>query len=297
MDIRHLRNFISVAHHLNFSAAARELHIDQSSLSKQISELEERIGLKLFVRSTRNVQLTAAGSQLLNDAKSIISFSEEAINRAKQAAEGITGQLRIGFIETYRRELPPVIKAFRDCRPKATIQLHRLGWGPLNEALENGEIDIAFTFSYRIEDIPYVTWLTSTTHTPLCAVVSKEHPLACRDQVSISDLAHEPFVLLTRQEYPLGFDVVRRLCLSNGFYPNIVNQTPLLENLLLLVETGIGITILSRFVQVGINHNVSFVEIKDSPLNLHWVIAWKKNNLNPLIPVFLEVIKKTGNFQ
>jgi len=68
MDIRHVRNFISVAHHLNFNAAARDLHVDQSSLSKQISELEERIGLKLFVRNTRKVQLTAAGSQLLNDA-------------------------------------------------------------------------------------------------------------------------------------------------------------------------------------------------------------------------------------
>src|SRR5690625_1909395 len=98
MELRHLKYFISVAEHLNFSKAAKELYISQSAISQQISKLEKDIGLVLFERDKRNVHLTNAGKTLLKEAHEIILKSEQAIENAKKAEQGILGKLKIGFL-------------------------------------------------------------------------------------------------------------------------------------------------------------------------------------------------------
>lgn len=296
MDIRQLRYFSLVAKHLNFTAAAKEAHLDQSAISKQIADLEARIGLKLFVRSTRLVQLTAAGTELLKYATEIVAKSEEAISRAHQAAAGSIGTLRIGFtgsMEQEKDKLPFFIKQFHFSHSSIKLSLLRYNMTPLSQALERGDVDIAFTFSYGLHETTGISWQICPFYPqsrPMCLVLPIEHPLAAKDKICLSEVAHEPFVIISRNEAP-NYEHMERLCASHGFYPNIVCETPVLETLLLLVETGIGITILAQHTEAFAGPNVRFVEIANYDYRVDRVIAWKEANPNPLVPVFLETIR------
>lgn len=296
MDIRQLRYFSLVAKHLNFTAAAKEAYIDQSALSKQIADLETHIGLKLFIRNTRSVQLTASGTELLKYAHEIITKSEEAIARAHMAATGRIGSLRIGFTGSMEKEttkLPSFIKQFRFDHPGVNISLLRSNMTPLNQSLDLGHLDIAFTFSYGLEEFVGIKWELCPFYPksgPMCLVLPSEHPLAGKDTICLSEVARESFVIISRNEAP-NFDHMERLCATHGFLPNIVCETPVLENLLMLVETGIGITILAKHTEAFANNNVRFIEIANYDYLVDRVITWKEKNSNPLIPVFLKAIK------
>lgn len=296
MDIRQLHYFALAAKHLNFTAAAKEAHIDQSALSRHIVDLETRVGLKLFNRSTRSVQLTAAGAELIKHAHEIIRKADEAINQAHLAAKGNIGSLRIGFTSPLEKDkLPAAIKKFRAGYPNINLSVLRFNLGPLNQALAKGELDIAFTFSYGLENISGITWDVCPLYpqpTPLCVVVPPEHPLAEKNRVGLADLIHEPFVAISRSEDPDTYDHLQRLCITHGFYPNIVCEAPLMENLLLLVETGIGITVLSGHAQAFASPKLRFIEIENYDYRISRVVAWKEANPNPLIPLFLEAVRE-----
>ncbi|MDF2930280.1 LysR family transcriptional regulator [Anaerospora sp.] len=296
MDIRQLRYFSLVAKHLNFTAAAKEAHLDQSAISKQIADLEARIGLKLFVRNTRSVQLTAAGTELLKYANEIVAKSEEAISQAHLAATGGIGILRIGFtgsMEQEKDKLPSFIKQFHSNHSGIKLSLLRYNMTPLSQALDRGDVDIAFTFSYGLHETAGLSWQICPFYPqsrPMCIVLPIEHPLAAKDKIELCEVAHEPFVIISRSEAP-NYEHMERLCASHGFYPNIVCETPVLETLLLLVETGIGITILAQHTEAFAGPNVRFVEIANYDYRVDRVIAWKETNPNPLVAIFLEAIK------
>ena len=100
MELRHLRYFVGVAHHLNYSEASRRLHVAQPAISQTILDLEEELGVKLLLRTKRTVQLTAAGSVFLHEAEQILNHAKEAGQIARRAARGETGSLGIGFFGT-----------------------------------------------------------------------------------------------------------------------------------------------------------------------------------------------------
>ncbi|MBP2655537.1 MAG: hypothetical protein H6Q73_3106 [Firmicutes bacterium] len=293
MDIRQLRYFISVANHLNFTAAARELHMAQPYLSKQIAELEMQIGLKLFVRNTRYVELTVAGTELLKEAITIVLRAEAAVSKARLAAQGSVGSLKIGFMGPLEKEiLPKLIKKFRQSYPSCHMNFAKLGWGPLNDALTGGTLDIAFTMSYGLERLQGVCWRPSRYSYPLSLIVPEEHPLAEKDIIHISELADEDFVVLSRSECPLAYEHMRQTCIANGFYPRIVGEASLLETLLLMVETGIGISIQTKHTAAYANPGLKYIALDGCAFINDYVVAWRKTTTNALVPLFLETVAK-----
>ena len=293
MDIRQLRYFISVANHLNFTAAAKELHIAQPYLGKQIAELEMQIGLKLFVRNTRNVELTIGGAELLKEAITIVLRAEAAVNKARLVAQGSVGSLKIGFLGPLEKEvLPKLIKKFRQSCPSCRLNFVKLGWGPLNDALAGGSLDIAFTMSYGLDRLEGVSWRVSRYSYPLALVVPEEHPLAGKDIVHISALADEDFVVLSRSECPLAYEHMRQTCIANSFYPRIVGEAVLLEALLLMVETGIGISIQTKHTAAYANPGLKYIDLDGCSFVNDYVVAWRKTTTNALVPLFLETVAK-----
>ncbi|MBP2644803.1 MAG: hypothetical protein H6Q75_243 [Firmicutes bacterium] len=292
MDIQQLRNFISVAEHLNFSAAAKELHISQPALSKQITDLESQTGLRLFIRNTRSVELTVAGAALLEKAVSIVARSEAAINKARLAAKGTVGHLHIGYIGFFNTFLPDFIKDFRSLFPNCDISFSQLDWGALNQAVIDDQIDIALTPSYGLETLTGISYVLNSQPYPLCAIVPQEHPLAKKSSLHIADLKDQSLVMLARSKNPLSAIHTRQLFLSNGFIPNVVATATQIESLLLMVATGIGITIQSRLCEnYGIG-NLKFLELEDCPECCYRAVVWKTTNSNPLIPQFISTIEK-----
>ncbi|MEH7545876.1 MULTISPECIES: LysR family transcriptional regulator [Bacillaceae] len=292
MDIRQLRYFITVAEHLNFTKAANQLYVAQSAISHQIADLEEQIGVKLFIRNKRSVQLTPAGSVFLKEAMEIVEKTSGAIEKAKQTDAGLIGSLSIGFLSVHVRSfLPEVIKRFRELYPKVELHLNHFPSKMLKEALEEGELDIAFTQPsglHRIEEIEIQT----VANEKYCIVMHKNHPFANRKTIRLAELATEPFIIHNRHDSPIGsYDFIVHLCEQNGLTPRIVSQPRFVDTVPILVESEMGISILPKSFEAVSSPTLRFIEIDGlEGHDFELVMAWKKNNLNPSISLFLDVL-------
>jgi DNA-binding transcriptional LysR family regulator len=146
MELRHFRYFAAVAEHLNYSEASRRLHVAQPAISQTILDLEEEIGAKLFTRSNRKVQLTAAGAVLLTEVQGILERTEGARRATQRAACGEAGVLRIGFIAPATAPiLPPLVQTYRTQYPDVELQLHHMNPDAQIAAFEEGRLDLGFT--------------------------------------------------------------------------------------------------------------------------------------------------------
>ncbi|MEW6424509.1 MAG: LysR substrate-binding domain-containing protein [Bacillota bacterium] len=291
MNLQQLRYFVTVAELLNFTRAASLLHVTQSGLSKQIADLESKLGVKLFIRSKRYVKLTAAGRELLAEAREIVERSEKLIKKTRQFASGQAGSLKIGFLGISEQNfLPPALKKFQKKFPQIDLSLVQLDWNPVNSALVNGDIDVGFTFSLGLESIPSLAWQTVLPGF-LTVAMPQDHPLAGQKTVSLQVLAREPFITFTPNRSSLSINHLMKLCQHHGFSPNIIRQASRMETMLLLIKAGIGIAILSTHVKSLGGEGLCFIEIDSSDKRLDLVVAWKKGNPNPAIPLFLQELK------
>jgi len=294
MDIRQLRYFITVAEYLNFTKAANQLYVAQSAISHQIADLEEQVGVKLFIRNKRSVQLTPAGSVFLKEAIEIVEKTSGAIEKAQQTDSGVIGSLSIGFLSVHVRSfLPEVIKRFRELYPKVELHLNHFPSKMLKESLEEGELDIALTQPsglHRIEEIEIQT----VAKEKYCIVMHNNHPLANYKKIKLPDLATEPFIIHNRHDSPVGsYDFIVHLCEQSGLTPRIVSQPRFVDTVPILVESEIGISILPKSFEAVSSPSLRFIEIDGlEGHDFELVMAWKKNNLNPSISLFLNILSE-----
>src|ERR1700746_1868176 len=191
MELRHFRYFAAVAQHLNYSEASRRLHVAQPAISQTILELEEEIGAKLFLRSNRNVQLTAAGTVLLEEVQSILKQAEEAKRATQRAARGEVGIFRIGFMAPATAPiLPPLVQAYRDRYPDVELQLHHMNPDAQLRAFDEGRLDLGFSRPLPPEQRPgFEEQMIYSDY--LVAVLPPKHPLAKERKIQLQKLASE----------------------------------------------------------------------------------------------------------
>ena len=292
MDMRQLRYFIAVAEHLNFTEAAKSLFVAQSAVSQQISDLEEKIGVQLFIRNKRSVRLTNSGKVLLKEAINLLNKSAEVIEKTRQAELGIIGGLSIGFLGyTEKNFLPGLIRQFKRNFPKIDLQLNQFNHGMLIDSLNNDELDIVFTLSFGLDNIGGLERKKIISES-ISVVMHCEHPLAIRESLNISELASERFITLSRHESPQGFNKTLLMCSNSGFTPTIVTQPRMLSTVLLLVDAGMGIAILPKSLEQNASPSLRFINIEGEQSQDELVVAWKKSNSNAAIPLFLEELDK-----
>src|SRR5204862_2960696 len=150
MELRHLRYFVQVAEEQHYRRAAERLRIAQPALSRQIQDLEEEIGFKLFDRLPRGVKISAAGKSFLVDARRILHEVNEAAGRAKRVASGQSGTLRVGFVESvsWHGVVPDSFREFRARQPDAELQLKPASSLEQTEDVDSGRLDDGFVFTY-----------------------------------------------------------------------------------------------------------------------------------------------------
>ncbi|MEH7414915.1 LysR family transcriptional regulator [Neobacillus drentensis] len=291
MDLRPLRYFISVAEHLNFTEASKQLYVAQPAVSQQIAYLEKKIGVKLFHRTKHSVQLTEAGTVFLKEAREIIKRLDASFVNARQAEEGLIGTINIGLLSVPVREfLPPLIRKFRKKYPKVNIRLNYYHLGQIIEKLKSDELDIAFTLSLGLQSIGGLEYKTLWTQ-PHCIILHQDHPLADRTNINIEELVEEPFVMLEREESPPGFDLLLAACANHGFSPNLVNTASQIDAVLMMVDAGIGITILPKYLQLYASPSLRFISIEGDDFKVDVLASWKKKNTNPSLPLFIEELE------
>ena len=149
MELRHLRYFVQVAEEQHYGRAAERLRVAQPALSRQIQDLEEEIGFKLFDRLPRGVKISAAGKSFLMDARRILHEVNEAAARAKRVALGQSGTLRVGFVESvsWHGVVPDSFREFRERQPDVELQLKQASSMEQTEAVHSGRLDAGFVFT------------------------------------------------------------------------------------------------------------------------------------------------------
>src|SRR6185503_8226360 len=143
MELRHLRYFVGVAEELNFTRAARKLRVAQPALSRQVQQLEDEVGVKLFDRNHRSVALTAAGKALLEEARALLAQSQRAIEVTQNTGRVAAGHLNIGYVwGLFHSLVPGHLAAFRTRHPQVTVNLLDITATAQAEALISGELDV-----------------------------------------------------------------------------------------------------------------------------------------------------------
>lgn len=192
LDTRLLRAFVAVAEELNFTRAAQRLFIAQQALSSQVRQLEGRLGVKLFERTTRRVSLTEAGEQLLPHAVATLQALDAGVGLLEAGRRARRATLRVGLSGT---AMVPVatetMRLFRERNPDAELDVSNAGLNQPGAGLKEGTVDVAFVRPPFVDDgISMVTVLTEDRY----AVLPRNHPLAARDHVRPEDLVDEPWI-------------------------------------------------------------------------------------------------------
>jgi len=241
IELRHLRYFLAVAETLHFSKAAERLGMAQPPLSQQIKRLEQLLGHRLFDRTTRGVQLTAAGRLLAERARGALERIQDDLTQVARVARGEEGTLTVGFSGSVMfTELPRAIESFRRRYPKVELRLQELVTSAQIAALVDGTLDLGFL---RDGDPTEGVQMSTVLKEPYVAVLPQGHRLAARPSLRVKDLRNEPFIFFARQMGPLAYDRTMACCEHHGFHPEIVQEAPQWPTLVRLVAAGIGVSL------------------------------------------------------
>jgi DNA-binding transcriptional LysR family regulator len=243
VELRQLEHFVAVAQERHFTRAAKQLHIAQSGLSASIRSLERELGASLFLRSTRQVQLTPAGQALLTEALRALAAS----NAAKDAVAAVQGLLRgslsVGSLQCLHAvHVPKLLAGFLSAHPGLELRLRQGGSGELTELVRGGTLDMAFVSRpVRQPDDVIVTALDSE---PLVLACALDHRLAALDRAKLADLTDEQFV-----DFPPDWgtrDLADRVLGTAGIERRVALEVADVHSLLDLVAFGLGVALVPR---------------------------------------------------
>jgi len=287
IEIRHLRYFKAVAEDLHFGRAAARLHIAQPALTRQIQRLEEETGVLLLKRTQRSVELTAAGALFLQRVKMILDEIAKATTDARRVAAGEYGRLTVGFIHSSTYGLmPAVLERFRHMYPEVELDLREMTVAEQLDALVRGVIDVGLlrppAGDPRIEMVPIL-------EEGFLLVVPKGHPLAGAENVSLAELAREPFIMFSQRQSPLFHSRIMRMCESAGFTPNVVQHATQIHTVLGLVGAGMGVAVVPETARNLHISSTRFLRISQAPEPVHVALAWRRDNEMPSVRSFRQV--------
>ncbi|MFG1814270.1 LysR family transcriptional regulator [Kribbella sp. NPDC049174] len=247
MELRHLRYFVAVAEERHFGRAAARLHMAQPPLSQQIRQLEDELGLRLLRRTTRRVELTAAGEAYLVRAREILSAVSSAAGEAQRVAAGSQGRLVIGCVgsATYSL-LPPLVRKLHEDLPGVDVAVQGEMLAPAQvAALHAGQIDLALLRRPVDESGLRVQALRAER---LIVAVPDGHRLAARKRLRLADLAAEDFVMHAGAGRSVLQETVLALCRETGFEPRIRHEVTETSTLVTFVAAGLGVALVPASV-------------------------------------------------
>jgi DNA-binding transcriptional LysR family regulator len=293
MELRHLRYFVAVAEELNFSRAAQRLHIAQPALSNQIKALETELGVLLLERTRRMVRLTEAGKTLLADARPLLADAQAAELHARGAQKGETGTIHIGYVlTTANARLASIIKAFRQNYPGVEPDLAQLATGAQIARLKNRQLDVGFVR-------PPVNAQELETEVigeeKMVLAVSSGDPLARKKRLAWEDLNGKTVLSVHPSVANYYYESFFAACRQNkvkllvGPYSQDINSN------LWLVSTGYGVTPITESAREFASSSLAFRDLPaDGPI-IQTLIAWRRDNLSPILANFLRTVRSLGS--
>lgn len=293
MELRHLRYFVAVGEEQHYGRGAQRLRVAQPALSRQIQDLEEEVGFKLFDRLSRGVKLSTAGKLFLEEARRILQQVDDATKRAKRVASGQSGTLRAGFIESmsWHGVVPDSFRQFRERQPDAELQIEPLSSLEQIQAVRSGRLDAGFLFT--IANIERELAQLDIALVNLMLAVPRGHPLAKSKALRLRDLSSASFIWFPRRESPLFYDRLMHACFRGGLKsPRIVQEGLNEATILSLVSCGLGVAFVSSATRWRCPESVVLVSVADLKLPLPFALVWRKDNDSPLLARFVENVRR-----
>ncbi len=288
MELRHLRYFVAVAQELNFTRAAEKLHTSQPSLSSQIRDLEQCVGVSLLERDKRKVTLTTAGECFLTDALAILDQAEQAKARARNAAL-LGNHLVIGFVPSAEVNLlPKVMPLLRLRQPETQIELVSLITTQQEEKLRSGELDVGL-MRHPIYN-PEIDYL-ELFHEPLAVVMPATHPLARERKISAAQLNGVEFISTDPAYSGALASIVDKWLTDQQCQPKIVQMATNILVTMNLVGMGLGVSLIPGYMQSFNTGQVVFRPLADDAPTIALLMAWKKGELKPALRDFIDIVK------
>lgn len=291
MDMRRLRYFVVVAEEQNFSRAAERLHMAQPPLSDQIKRLEQALGVVLFDRSSRGARLTKAGELLLVEARRLLVQADQTAALVRRAGQGEVGRLTLGFVPSASNSvLPPVLSRFRERYPDVQLYLQEMNPDWLVAGLHEGRIDVSF-FYLPFQDRALAH--EPVSREPLVVALPASHAMASEDEIDLSDLADQPFVLPARYRMLGLYGQVVSACRDAGFEPEAVQKEVwLMQTIVALVAGGLGVALVPASLQNLSRAGVVYRPVRDLSPTVEMGVVWRRDERNPVVATFLKVVNE-----
>ncbi len=294
IELRQLRYFVAVAEENHFGRAAARLHMTQPPLSQTIQSLEAALGTLLFIRTKRSVALTPAGAALLPEARRILQQAGALPGLARRAASGESGLLSLSFVSTADYSvLPPLLREFRERYPQAQIDLREATTDVQLDDLMQGRIDAGLLIpplhDKALAELDYMTVLSEPL---VLAAPQGMKALRGKSCASLKAVADMPLIIFPRRIAPAFHDAILGCFRDAGLTPRIGQEAIQMQTIVGLVSAGMGIALVPQSVSNLKRPGVEYKMLTDKTLSVETGLAWRRDNLSPVLRSFLELLRK-----
>lgn len=290
LDIRQLECFVAVAEELHFRRAGERLGLSQSALSERVSALEHELGARLFFRTTRQVSLTQAGSEFVQDAKRILADIEKSVSNVRHTAESDLRHIRVsGVDEAISMLLPKALIAFRRIDPKVHVQVLEISSSEQHsQELISHRTDVAFVRTPQEDE--FIS--SELIHRQAIVVaLADTNPLAGSASLSASDIADQPIVGYPKHARPILHEALWSGFRQIGAQPNIVCEIIDKSTLLQFVAQGLGISLVPAWVMNIAPPDVSFVPYAPCENLIDLYVAFRKSGNSDTVKRFVDTVR------
>lgn len=294
MHLNQIASFLAVSKTLNFTGAARQLGVPQSTISRQINDLESQLGVRLFYRTKRDVQLTDEGRIFLPYAQEMADAARKGTYAVKQLHEGMAGRLSIAVVSASQQYLAGVLAKFHKKYPDISVDLTNISSG--ESLMDDTNAPYDFWFLYRDMLVDAESFEYMHTHKEPLALIRPAGAKAKKSKSSAgseASLSSQRFILLSEEADPILYMQAVNYCRTRRFTPQIANTFEDVSSVLLSVRAGLGATFLPASLIGDADPAKLDVKALDSEsYTIDCIAAWKPSLLNPAAELLLQILKE-----
>lgn len=292
ITFRQLRYFLALAEELHFGRAAEKLHISQPPLSASLKQLEQSLGFPLMERSNRMVRLTPAGVVFADHARRILGQLTAAEAIAAQTAKGVAGKVTVAFVPSMLfRRLPRALKAFQETHPDIELILQEMNTTRQIDGILGRQVDVGFVHAVPLPD--EIAQHTLETERLMCCV-PRDHRLAGRSRVRLSDLAGERVLVFSREFAAHFHDRIAGLLRAAGIEPYPHYRIQHWFTVVALVGQGMGVSLVPKSLSNSAFSNVTYIEIEEREAEHQVSLIWHDAAPAEAARVFVQFIVSGG---
>ena len=286
MELRHLRYFVTVAQEQSFTKAAEKLFTAQPSLSQQIKDLEQEVGVQLLDRSGRKVQLTDEGQAFLKFAEQALDNAQQAVAAARQVAQHKNNQIHIGFLNVAELKLMPNLLAqLKQNIPNLKINLHSLTCTEQIQKLKNAELDISFT-RYYLEDQAFTSLAVMTEQVHL---VASKHLHPSNRVLKLQELKNHSIIMCEKNASPVFYDTLNEIIPFESSNYQMLWVTNVMQHLN-LINMGMGFSFVPDYLLKFLNEDVKVIQTDIALPKLGLYANYEQSTQNPALNMIIQAL-------